>query len=130
MSGRGRAVLGGPAGAALGFGARQRPRIVPGSAPLGIECLGGPGHHVERICTADRGRAPLGDHGADPVSGVGGHMGDLRTPVGAKDIEEAPQGGGVAARRGPHQPTRVVIDHHRQVLMETLVGNLIDTDPA
>jgi hypothetical protein len=36
MSWRGRAVLAGPAGAASGLGARQRPRVVPGSAPLGI----------------------------------------------------------------------------------------------
>ena len=32
MSWRGRAVVAGPAGAASGLGARQRPRIVPGSA--------------------------------------------------------------------------------------------------
>ena len=64
--------------------AGQRPRVVPGPAPLGIECLGGPGHHVKRVGTADRGRAALGHHVGDPVRGVGRHMGDLRAPLGAR----------------------------------------------
>jgi hypothetical protein len=113
MSWRRRAVLAGPARAPFGLAARQRPRIVPGAAPLGIECLGGPGHHVKRVRTTDRGRAALGHHVGDPVRSISGHMGDLRSALSAERIEEPPQGGGVAARRGPHQPTRVVIDDHR-----------------
>ena len=85
---------------------------------------------MKRIGTADRGRAALGDHVGDPVRGVGGDMGDLRTPLGAQRVEKPPQGGGVAARRGPHQPATVVVDHHRQVVVVALVGDLIDTDPA
>ena len=57
-------------------------------------------------------------------------MGDLGRPLGAQGVEEAPQGGGVAAGCGPHQPATVVIDHHREVLVVTLVGDLIDADPA
>ena len=85
---------------------------------------------MKRIGTADRGRAALGDHVGDPVRGVGGDMGDLRAPLGAQRVEKPPQGGGVAARCGPHQPAAVVVDHHRQVLVVALVGDLIDADPA
>lgn len=85
---------------------------------------------MERIRTADRTWAALGDHVGDPVRGISGHMGDLRGALSAQRIEEPPQGGGVTARRGPRQPTRVVIDHHRQVLVVALIGSLIDTGPA
>ena len=57
-------------------------------------------------------------------------MGDQGTPVDAQGIEEPPQGGGVAARRRPDQPTAVVVDHHRQILVMTLVRDLVDADPA
>ena len=86
LGGRGRAVLAGAAGAAFGLAARQRPRVVPGPAPLGIR-LSGPGHHMKRIRAADRGRAALGDHVADPVRGIGGHMGDLGGPLDTQGVE-------------------------------------------
>jgi hypothetical protein len=66
----------------------------------------------------------------DPVRGISGRTGDLRDPLGAKGIEKPPQGRGVAPRRCPHQPAAVVVDHHRQVLVVTLVGDLIDADAA
>jgi hypothetical protein len=37
---------------------------------------------------------------------------------------------GVLTRCGPHQPAGVMIDHHGQVPMPLLVGDLVDTDPA
>ena len=51
-----RGVLAGAAAAPCGLATGQRPRVVPGPAPLGIERLGGPGHHMKRIRTPDRGR--------------------------------------------------------------------------
>ena len=57
-------------------------------------------------------------------------MGDLGTALGTQRVEKPPQGGGVAARRGPHQPAAVVVDHHRQIFVVALVGDLIDADPA
>src|ERR1700739_4397317 len=38
-----RSILGGAAAPPCGLGARDRPRIVPGPSPLGIQRLGGPG---------------------------------------------------------------------------------------
>ena len=83
---------------------------------------------MKRVRTADRGRAALGHHVGDPVRGVGGHVRDLRTPLGAQRVEKPAQRLRVAARRGPHQPATVVVDHHRQVVVVALVGDLIDTD--
>ncbi len=125
-----RGVVAGTATTPLGLAARDRPRIVPGPAPLGIECLGGPGHHMKRIGAADRGRATLGDHIGDPVRRVGGHMGDLGGPLGAQGIEKPAQGGGVTPWGGPHQSAAVVVDHHREVLVVALIRDLIDADPA
>jgi hypothetical protein len=48
----------------------------------------------------------------------------------AELIEEPLQRGVVSARSSPHQPARVVIDDHGQVAVPTLVGDLIDPDPA
>jgi hypothetical protein len=33
------------------------------------------------------------------------------------------------ARGGPHQPARVLVDDHGEVLVAALVGDLVDTDP-
>ena len=76
-------------------------------------------------------RAALGHHVADPVRGVGRHMGDLGAArLDAQGVEERAHGGAVTTRRGPHQPAAVVVDHHGQVLVAALVGDLIDADPA
>ncbi|CKR39914.1 Uncharacterised protein [Mycobacterium tuberculosis] len=123
-------VLTGPAPAPLGFGARDRPCVVPGSAPLDVERLGGPGHHMKRIGALNRIRAALGDHVSDPVRGIGRNVSNLGGPLSAQGIEEQAQGGLVVARGGPHQPAAVVIDDHRQVPVVALVGDLIDTDAA
>ena len=102
MAGTRRGVLGGAPATPFGLAAGQRPRVVPGPAALGIECLGGPGHHMERVGTADRGRAAFGHHVGDPVRGVGGHVGDLRTPLGARARRRT--GAGWRCR-GPARPT-------------------------
>ena len=85
---------------------------------------------MKRIGAADRTWAPLSHDVADPVRGIGRHMGDLAAPLDAQDVEEPPQGGGVTTRRGPHQPAAVVINHHRQIPVVALIGDLIDADPA
>jgi len=85
---------------------------------------------MKRIGAADRVRTPVGDHGGDPVRAVGGHVRDLRATLWPERVEEAGQGGLVPARRGPHQPTRVVVDHHGQILVPALVGDLIGPDPS
>ncbi len=85
---------------------------------------------MKRIRTSDRGRTTRGDHVGNPVRRVGGHMRNLGAALGTQRVEKPPQGGGVAARRGPHQPATVVVDHHRQVLVVALVRDLIDADPA
>ena len=56
-------------------------------------------------------------------------MRDLRAPRRPQRVEELLQGGRVTSRRGPHQPTGVVVDHDQQVQVPTLVGDLVDADP-
>jgi len=57
-------------------------------------------------------------------------MGNQRTPFGAEQVEELPQRGLVPPGRGPDQPAAVVINHHREVLVVALVGDLVDPDSA
>jgi hypothetical protein len=66
----------------------------------------------------------------DPVSHVGGHVGQVGGALGAELVEEHPEGGVVAAGAGPHQPAGVVIDNDDQVAVPALVGDLVDPDPA
>ena len=67
------------------------------------------------------------------LGAVGGDVGDLGAaaltggPSASKNVRE---GGLVPAWRGPHQPAGVVVDHHGQVLVAALVGDLIDPDPT
>ena len=82
--------------------------------------------HVERIRTADRARTAPGHHVGDPAGRIRGDVGDL--PRGPQRVEEAVQGGVVAARDRPDQPAAVVVDHHRDVVVVTLVGDLVDAD--
>lgn len=57
-------------------------------------------------------------------------MGDQCGPLRPQGVEELPQGGTVTTRSSPHQPAAVVINHHSQVLVVALVGDLINPDPA
>jgi hypothetical protein len=93
-----------------------------------VEGVGGPLDHVERVGALHRGRAALGDDLGDPVGLVGRHMRDRGTAFGAEQVEESPQSGPVSTGRGPHQSTRIVINHDRQVAVSTLVGDLVDAD--
>jgi len=71
-------------------------------------------------------------HGTDPVSPIGADVADLGAAALARGfhrVEERLEGGLVPARRSPHQPAGVVVDHDRQVLVATFVGNLVDPDP-
>ena len=51
-----------------------------------------------------------------------GDMGNRRAPRLAECIEEPPQSRSVTTLRRPHQPARIVIDDHRQILVALLVG--------
>jgi hypothetical protein len=57
-------------------------------------------------------------------------VGELAGAIVAEGVEEALQGLLVTAGRGPHQPASVVIDHHREVAMALLVGDLVHADPT
>ena len=57
-------------------------------------------------------------------------MGNRRAPRLAECIEEPPQSRSVTTLRRPHQPARIVIDDHRQILVALLVGDLVDPDSA
>jgi len=87
-------VPGGPARTALPDGSAG---FVPGLSPDLVKGVGGPPDHVEGISAADRVDALLGDHGADSVRAVRGHVGDRRAAVLAESVEEQLQGGLVAA---------------------------------
>ena len=67
---------------------------------------------------------------ADRLRRVTAHQADLATAVMAQGVEEALEGGLVVALGRPHQPAAVVVDHHRQVAVAPLVGDLVDADPA
>jgi hypothetical protein len=57
-------------------------------------------------------------------------VGDQCAPRRAEYVEELAQGGPVAARCGPQQPTGVVVDDDGQLAVPALVGDLVDTDPG
>ena len=57
-------------------------------------------------------------------------MRDLRAPRRPQRVEEPLQGGRVTSRRGPHQPTAVMVDDDQQVQVPTFVGDLVNADPA
>lgn len=103
--------------------------VVPHLAADLVQGVGGPGHQVERVSAAHRGRAPLGDHVRDPVRPVLGHVRDQPGPVGAESVEERAQGGLVPPGSSPHQPLRVVVHHDGQVPVAALVRDLVDPDP-
>jgi len=85
---------------------------------------------MEGIRAAHRSRAAFGDDIGDPVRRVRGHVSDLRTALGAEQVEEPAQGGLVPARRGPDQPPTVMIDNDGQVAVALPVADLTDADPA
>jgi hypothetical protein len=55
-------------------------------------------------------------------------VGEQLAALLTESVEEPLQGGLLPARRGPHQPARVVVDDHRQVSLSALVGDLVDPD--
>jgi len=57
-------------------------------------------------------------------------VGELAGAILAQGVEEALQGGLVAAGRGPHQPARVMVDDHGEVAVAPLVADLVHPDPA
>ncbi len=47
----------------------------------------------------------------------------------AERVKECGQGGHVLARGRPNQPTTVMVNNNSQILVATLVGDLINPDP-
>lgn len=101
---------------------------VPGFPTHDVEGVSGPSHDVEGVGTLDRIRAAFGDDPGDPGGRIGRDVGDLGAALLPEQIEEGPQGGHIAARCRPDEAPGVVVDHHAQVAMPALVGNLVDTD--
>ena len=85
--------------------------VVPGLTTDLVESVGGPLDDVERVGALDRVRAPFGDDLGDPVGLISRHLSECGAAVWPELVEEAAQGGAIPARRGPHQPAGVVIDH-------------------
>jgi len=61
----------------------------------------------------------LAHHVVNELRAVGGDVGELRAAGLAQQVEEALQGGGVAALARPHQPAGVVVDDAEQVALPT-----------
>jgi len=66
----------------------------------------------------------------DPVSSVGGDVGQQGGAFGSKSIEERFECRSVSTGCGPDQPAAVVTDDHRDVAVALLVADLIDPDPS
>jgi hypothetical protein len=124
-------ITGGDADAAsVAAGLPGAAGLVPGFPADLVEGLGGPLDHVERIGALHRGRAAFGHHLGDPVGLIGENVADQHATFGTELVEEAAQRGPVPARRGPHQPPRIVINDDGDEPMPALVGNLVDPDPG
>ena len=103
---------------------------VPDLPPDRVEGLGRPGHDMERIGAQDSARRPPPDDPADPLGGVGRHVGEGRRALGTQLVEEALQRPFAAAIGRPHQTARVVVDDDHEVALATAVADLVDPDPA
>jgi hypothetical protein len=57
-------------------------------------------------------------------------VGDLGASLGTQPVEEAVQGRLVPPGRCPHQAASVVIGHDEQILVDLVVGDVVDPDPA
>lgn len=103
-------------------------------APLGaanlVQRSVRPLNDVERVEAQRRLRTTLLDHRADPVPRIGAHQPDEPTSLWAQGVEERVHRALATPLRGPDQATRVVVDHDRQVLVATLVADLVDADAA
>ena len=85
---------------------------------------------MERVGAHGGGGTAGRDHPGDPLGRVGADQPDLLASLGTKRVKEATQRRRVVAGRGPHQPASVVVDHHGEVPVAPLVGDLVDPDPA
>jgi hypothetical protein len=99
--------------------------------PAGLtQRVAGPLDHGERVGAHGGGGTAGRDHPGDPRCRVGADQLDLLAARKAKRVEEAAQRRGVMPGRRPHQPASIVVDHHRQVPVAHLVGDLVDADPG
>jgi hypothetical protein len=102
------------------------PSLVPDLSADLVERVGGELHDVERIDAADRLRSPLGDRPADPGGHVGGDQLQCFAAFFAQRVEELKHRAAVAAGRGPHEATAVMVDHDGQVALSLAVTDLIN----
>jgi hypothetical protein len=72
---------------------------------------------VERVGGLDGLGCAGGDDAGDEPGAVGGDVGQFRGPARAQGVEELPDGGLVAAGRGPYQQPGVVVHDDDQVLV-------------
>ena len=70
------------------------------------------------------------DQLGDPVRAVARHQLQPRAAVVAQGVEEPAEGLLGAPVGGVDQPTGVVVDDHREVLVAAPVGHLVDPDPG
>ena len=113
----------------LGVLARpRRTQLVPLLAPDFVECFGRPLHDMERVEAARRLRCPLPHHVFDPLRGIGAHQLQLGAALGTELIEELAQRLLVTPGGHPHQPARVVVEHHRHVFVPLAVAQLVNAD--
>lgn len=103
---------------------------VPGLAAHVVERVGGPLGHVERVHAAHRVVAAGGHDITDPVGRVGADQANLGAALGSQLVEERLDRRLAATGLDPHQPARVVIDDHGQVVVALQMRDLVDADPG
>ena len=104
-------------------------QLVPCLSAHLVQRLHRPGDHMERIKAEHRLRRSLRHRRVDPLGAISGNMRQLGRPRRTQRIEERQQRLGVSARRRPHQPAGVMIDHTGQISVTLPVRDLIDPDP-
>ena len=70
---------------------------------------------MKGVQTQHRARGPGRHDVVDPLRTVGGDMGQRRGPLGSQVVEEPAQRVLVAVLARPHQPTRVMINHDKEI---------------
>lgn len=116
-----------------GGGGRRRVAAVAPVVPLpsadGVEGLGGPGDHLERVeCDHSPCRAAL--HGVvDPLGAVSADVRELRRTPLAERVEEHLDGGFVASFGRSYEPAGVVVGDDGDVALPLAVRQIVDSDP-
>ena len=78
-------------------------------------------------CTGSRS-ASAAHAGGNPFGRVGGDLAHIGGSLLSDQVGEAFEGLAVSSGGGPHQPACVMVDHHGEVYVSALVGDLVDPD--